>query len=119
MSNEELPIVSDLREAILAAQAKGMSLNEIGRGAGVSAAQLSRFLTGNRTLNLPAVAKLSAYFALRLVRRDQPKSRRHQMPIRGNMSTAAWFVDGEYLYKVWQGLHRTDKLDFLKLRKLL
>lgn len=34
-------------------------------------------------------------------------------------STAAWFVDGSYLYKVWQGLNRTDKLDFLKLRKLL
>jgi uncharacterized LabA/DUF88 family protein len=34
-------------------------------------------------------------------------------------STAAWFVDGGYLYKVWQNLHRTDKLDYLKLRRVL
>ncbi len=32
---------------------------------------------------------------------------------------AAWFVDGEYLFKVWQSLARTDKLDYLKLRRLL
>jgi len=30
--------------------------------------------------------------------------------------TAAWFVDGAYLFKSWQSLHRTDKLDYLKLR---
>jgi uncharacterized LabA/DUF88 family protein len=33
--------------------------------------------------------------------------------------SAAWFVDGAYLYKVWQSLGRTDKLDYVKLRKLL
>ena len=32
---------------------------------------------------------------------------------------AAWFVDGEYMRKVWLGMHRTDRLDYLKLRKLL
>ncbi len=29
---------------------------------------------------------------------------------------AAWFIDGSYLYKAWQGLKRADKLDYLKLR---
>ncbi len=32
---------------------------------------------------------------------------------------AAWFVDGEYMRKIWMGMHRTDRLDYLKLRKLL
>lgn len=30
--------------------------------------------------------------------------------------SAAWFVDGAYLFKAWQALHRPDKLDYLKLR---
>jgi uncharacterized LabA/DUF88 family protein len=33
--------------------------------------------------------------------------------------TAAWFVDGAYLFKAWQGLHRSDRLDYLKLRGYL
>lgn len=32
------------------------------------------------------------------------------------MTSAAWFVDGAYLYKAWDGLGRQDKLDYLKLR---
>jgi uncharacterized LabA/DUF88 family protein len=32
---------------------------------------------------------------------------------------AAWFVDGAYLFKVWQSLKRADKLDYLKLRNYL
>jgi len=32
---------------------------------------------------------------------------------------SAWFIDGSYLFKVWQGLHRSDKLDYLKLRRHL
>ena len=32
------------------------------------------------------------------------------------MSSAAWFVDGSYLFKVWQKLGRMDKLDYRKLR---
>lgn len=32
---------------------------------------------------------------------------------------AAWFVDGAYLYKVWQSLKRADRLDYLKLREYL
>lgn len=33
--------------------------------------------------------------------------------------TAAWFVDGSYISKVWQGLGRRDRPDYLKLRNLL
>ncbi len=33
--------------------------------------------------------------------------------------SAAWFVDGAYLFKVWQKLGRADKLDYLKLRNYL
>jgi len=32
---------------------------------------------------------------------------------------AALFIDGEYLFKVWHGLNRVDKLDYLKLRRML
>jgi uncharacterized LabA/DUF88 family protein len=31
--------------------------------------------------------------------------------------SAAWFVDGEYLSKVWQALNRPDQLDYVKLRQ--
>jgi uncharacterized LabA/DUF88 family protein len=32
---------------------------------------------------------------------------------------AAWFVDGAYVFKVWQALQRSDRLDYLKLRNHL
>ncbi|HYQ46869.1 MAG TPA: NYN domain-containing protein [Polyangiaceae bacterium] len=32
---------------------------------------------------------------------------------------AAWFIDGAYLFKVWQSLKRSDRLDYLKLRQYL
>lgn len=32
---------------------------------------------------------------------------------------AAWFIDGAYLFKVWQSLKRADRLDYLKLRQYL
>ena len=35
------------------------------------------------------------------------------------MNTAAWFIDGAYLYKVWQSLKRGDHLDYSKLRSYL
>ena len=34
-------------------------------------------------------------------------------------NSAAWFVDGSYLFKVWQSLNRGDRLDYLLLRKHL
>jgi uncharacterized LabA/DUF88 family protein len=33
--------------------------------------------------------------------------------------SAAWFIDGSYVFKAWQGLKRSDKLDYLKLRTYL
>lgn len=33
--------------------------------------------------------------------------------------SVAWFVDGAFLYKCWNGLHRQDTLDYLKLRQYL
>ena len=33
--------------------------------------------------------------------------------------SAAWFVDGAYLFKVWQNLNRGDRLDFVLLRQHL
>ena len=33
--------------------------------------------------------------------------------------SAAWFIDGAYLMKCWNGLHRQDSLDFAKLRSYL
>lgn len=35
------------------------------------------------------------------------------------MSHAAWFVDGAYVFKVWQAMHRSDRLDYSKLRNHL
>jgi hypothetical protein len=32
---------------------------------------------------------------------------------------AAWFIDGAYLFKAWQALQRSDRLDYLKLRGYL
>jgi uncharacterized LabA/DUF88 family protein len=32
---------------------------------------------------------------------------------------AAWFIDGAYVFKVWQSLRRTDRLDYLELRRHL
>src|SRR5262245_14577122 len=65
MASEEevLPVVLQLREAI---QGSGLSLNELGRRAGVSEGQLSRFLRGDRTLTLPAAARVCRYFGLGL-----------------------------------------------------
>jgi uncharacterized LabA/DUF88 family protein len=34
-------------------------------------------------------------------------------------ASAAWFTDGAYLFKVWQSLKQSDRLDYLKLRLYL
>ena len=34
-------------------------------------------------------------------------------------ANAGWFIDGAYLFKVWQSLKRSDRLDYLKLRGYL
>jgi transcriptional regulator with XRE-family HTH domain len=61
---KELPLVESLREAI---RNSGMSISELGRKAGVSQPQLSRFLNGERTLTLPAAAKVCQTLGLRLI----------------------------------------------------
>lgn len=33
--------------------------------------------------------------------------------------SVAWFVDGAYLFKVWQNLHRADYMDYTRLRNTL
>jgi transcriptional regulator with XRE-family HTH domain len=63
--NPPLPLVAQLQDAI---RASGLSLNELGRRTGVSEGQLSRFLRGDRTLTLPAAAKVCLYFNLTLCR---------------------------------------------------
>jgi len=65
----DLPLVAQLRQAI---RESGLSLNEIGRRTGVSEGQLSRFLRGDRTLTLPAAARVCVCFGLELCRRDHP-----------------------------------------------
>jgi transcriptional regulator with XRE-family HTH domain len=44
----------------------GLSLNELGRQTGVNQGQLSRFMRGERTLTLPAAARVCAALGLRL-----------------------------------------------------
>jgi uncharacterized LabA/DUF88 family protein len=34
-------------------------------------------------------------------------------------ATAAWFIDGAYVFKAWQSLRRTDHVDYLELRHYL
>jgi transcriptional regulator with XRE-family HTH domain len=75
MPGEDLPLVEDLRAAVREWTASGESLNELGRRSGVSAAQLSRFLSGGRTLTLPATARLCEFLRLRLVRGGAPGPR--------------------------------------------
>jgi len=56
-------LTSVLRDAI---QASGISLAELSRQTGISTPQLSRFVRGERTLTLPLVEKLMAYFGLKV-----------------------------------------------------
>ena len=62
----EAPLAVELQQIILGS---GMSLNQLGKETGVSQAQLSRFVRGNRTLTLPAVDKICSFFGLKLVRK--------------------------------------------------
>ena len=60
-----LPLIDELQQVI---KESGLSLNSIGKQAGVSQAQLSRFVRGERTLTLPVAAKLCVFFGLRLAK---------------------------------------------------
>jgi transcriptional regulator with XRE-family HTH domain len=68
---QALPVVRQLQEAI---RASGLSLQELGRRTGVSQGQLSRFLSGDRTLTLPAAARICLYMGMGLYRdQDRPE----------------------------------------------
>jgi hypothetical protein len=65
---QPLPVVHQLQDAI---RASGLSLNELGRRTGVSEGQLSRFLRGDRTLTLPAAARVCLFFGLELCPQEE------------------------------------------------
>jgi plasmid maintenance system antidote protein VapI len=56
-------LADQLRQAIASC---GKSLNQLAKRTGVHQAQLSRFLRAERTLTLPAAARLCAYLGLQL-----------------------------------------------------
>jgi transcriptional regulator with XRE-family HTH domain len=62
-------MITQIREAI---RGSGLSLNELGKQCAVSQSQLSRFLLGQRTLTLPAAARVCEALGLRLVGPEQP-----------------------------------------------
>lgn len=63
-------IHAQLRQA---AEASGLSINELARQSGVNLSAVSRFMSGQRDLRLQSAAKLAA--ALNLELRPIPKSR--------------------------------------------
>jgi transcriptional regulator with XRE-family HTH domain len=70
----EPQMIVQLRTAI---RDSGLSVSEIGRRSKVSQPQLSRFISGERTLTLPAAARLCEALGLRLVgpKRVRPRTK--------------------------------------------
>jgi plasmid maintenance system antidote protein VapI len=64
--NQPPGLEDQLRRAIAGC---GLSLNRLAKATGVHVAQLSRFKRGERSLTLPAAARLCAYLGLRLTGR--------------------------------------------------
>jgi len=64
-SGEYSPVIGVLKEAI---RDCGPSLPELSRQTGVSNPQIYRFMSGERSLGLPAVEKLAAFLDLRLAK---------------------------------------------------
>lgn len=56
-------LIADLKRAI---ETSGLKLTQIAEGSGVSPAQLSRFVHGERGISLDAAGKLAEFFKLRL-----------------------------------------------------
>ena len=70
---EKAMAMSDVvRQAI---EASGLSLAELERRAGLSPAQLSRFVRGERTITLESVEKLAEVLRLRMVRGKMPRKK--------------------------------------------
>src|SRR5262245_12854455 len=65
-AQQSITVVEQLQDAV---RGSGLSLHELGRRTGVSEGQLSRFLRGQRTLTLPAAARVCSYLGLALSRR--------------------------------------------------
>ena len=61
-----------VRQAITAS---GLSLGELGRQAGISTGQLSRFVRGERSLTLESADKLAKVLKLRMVRGKAPRKK--------------------------------------------
>lgn len=66
---KESEIIRQLKRAI---QDSGLALAEIARRSGVDHSRLSRFVRGERTLTLPAAAKVCEILGLRLVQEKPP-----------------------------------------------
>lgn len=62
-----LTLVEDIRRAL---EESGLGVNELGRQTGVNQGQLSRFMRRERTLTLPAAARVCQTLGLRLVLAD-------------------------------------------------
>ena len=62
---EYSPVIGVLKEAI---RDCGLSLPELSRQTGVSNPQIYRFMSGERSLTLPAAEKLAAFLGLRLAK---------------------------------------------------
>jgi transcriptional regulator with XRE-family HTH domain len=77
MAEVALPLIEDLQREI---RVSGLSLNELAKRTGVSQPQLWRFMNGQRTLTLPAAARVCEYLGLQLkpgrksARRDTPSA---------------------------------------------
>ena len=63
-AQREPDLIVQIRDAI---RHSGQTLNQLSILSGVSSAQLSRFMTGKRTLTLPAAAKICEALHLRLI----------------------------------------------------
>ena len=78
---EEPGLVEELRAAI---RSSGESLNHLGERAGVGRDRLSRFLRGERGLNLEAAEKLCRALGLRLMKAQD----REENPPKGRSSSS-------------------------------
>jgi transcriptional regulator with XRE-family HTH domain len=81
-------MVVQIREAI---RGSGLSISELSRKCGVSQPQISRFVNGERTLTLPAAARVCETLGMRLTgpkatRQSAPDQPEHPKP-RGRKST--------------------------------
>jgi transcriptional regulator with XRE-family HTH domain len=64
-SGEGQDLIALIKEAV---RDSGLSLNELARRSRISSAQLSRFMTGERSLTLDSAARLFEPLGLRVVR---------------------------------------------------